>query len=61
MDGELLSRREAATFLRMQASTLANMSSQGRGPKTMTPKGASRALYEKSELLRWVREGDRAT
>ena len=51
--GELLTRREAADFLRVGMSTLERYTREGRGPRPIHL-SARRVVYRKADLVNWV-------
>ena len=57
-DGRL-TREDAARYLGLQAKTLAQWSSMGKGPKPVRVGG--RVFYYKEELDRFIAEGDKDT
>lgn len=52
-----LSRAEAADFLRLAPSTLANRACAGLPPAHFIPPGTRRVLYDLAELRRFVEAG----
>jgi len=55
--GELLTRPEAATLLRMKPATLAQMAYRGVGPRFFRPDNG-RALYRRADLDAWLAGGE---
>jgi len=53
--GEILSRDEAAEFLRVSPATLQNWAAHGTGPRySRSGDVRGRTLYRRADLLRWV-------
>lgn len=52
-----LSRAEAADFLKLAPSTLANRASAGLPPAHFVPPGTRRVLYDLAELRQFVEAG----
>jgi hypothetical protein len=53
--GEILSRNEAAVFLRVSPATLQNWAAHGTGPRySRSGDVRGRAFYRRADLLRWL-------
>jgi hypothetical protein len=53
--GEILSRDEAARFLRVSVGTMSHWAATGTGPRfSRSGDVRGRAFYLRSDLLRWV-------
>lgn len=53
--GEILSRDEAAAFLRVAPATLQNWAAHGTGPRySRSGDVRGRAFYRRADLLRWL-------
>lgn len=51
---ETMNTEEAAKYLKVSMSTLANLRSKGEAPKSYNPTGG-RVIYYKSDLDKWIK------